>query len=250
MTSNEDRTAIIILAAGLGTRMKSNKAKVLHTLQNRPMIHYVVDTAVKVSEKNVIVVTGHQSEEVRSTVLCMNSGISFAYQEQQLGTGHAVMCALPIVESNIEEIVILCGDVPLLSPGTIIDLIKDHRSKSNHVTVLGVRLKDPTGYGRMITDKAGNLIKIVEEADADIVEKKIDIVNSGIYCVEKKFLSEALKLINPDNAQKEYYLTDIIGIGKQKNKKIGLCIGSSAKEVMGINSIQDLETVEQALAFH
>ncbi len=248
MTSNENQTTIVILAAGLGTRMKSNKAKVLHTLQHRPMIHYVVDTAVKVTGKNVIVVTGHQSEEVRATVLSRTPDISFAYQDQQLGTGHAVMCALPEIKQNIRDVVILCGDVPLLSPGTICQLIKDHRKMSNHVTVLGVKIEDPTGYGRMITDQSGHLIKIVEEADADSAEKKINIINSGIYCVDRDFLFQALELINPNNAQQEYYLTDIIGIGRQNNKTVGLCIGSNTTEVMGINSIQDLENVEQILS--
>ncbi len=247
MKENEKNIAIIILAAGLGTRMKSNKAKVLHTLKGRPMINYVVDTAASVAGEDVIVVTGHQSEKVRETVSLESVETCFAYQDKQLGTGHAVLCALPTLRDFIEEVVILCGDVPLLTSGTVTRLIRKHREQKNDVTVLGVEIEKPEGYGRMITDQDGNLLRIVEEADASSEEKRVRVINSGIYCVQRDFLEASLNQLKPDNVQNELYLTDIIGIGHKRKKKVGLYIGSNSNEVIGINSIQDLNEVENLM---
>jgi len=247
MTQKLDhRTAVIILAAGLGTRMKSDMAKVLHKVCRKPMISHVVDMAVEVAGENIIVVTGYQSDQVRETAR-KSAQVGFAYQEKQLGTGHAVLCAMPELHKGIENVIILCGDVPLLSAGTVFSLIESHNKQNNQITVLAVEVENPKGYGRMIVNQVGSLVKIVEEADANQDEKSIRIINSGIYCVERKFLEHALRMLKPDNAQNEFYLTDIISIGADENKKIGLFMGNNSDEVVGINCLQDLVKAEKLM---
>ncbi len=240
------KTAIIILAAGLGTRMKSDMAKVLHKVGEKPMINHVVDTAEGVSTDNIIVVTGYQSDLVREAVKACKE-IRFAFQEKQLGTGHAVLCAMPELKEHIENVVILCGDVPLLLSETVSFFIDHHKITKNILTVLAVAVNNPTGYGRMIVDDQGALIKIVEEADASKDQKNINLINSGIYCAERSFLDHALNLLTPENAQGELYLTDIISIASKEKQKIGLYIGQNADEVIGVNSLKDLHQADQIL---
>jgi len=235
--------AIIILAAGLGTRMKSDKAKVLHTVLEKPMITYVTEAAVKVAGNEVVVVVGHQADKVRETVL-ETEDVKFSYQNKQLGTGHAVMCAMPNISDNIKKVVILCGDVPLLSWKTISDLVDTHEKNENDITVLAINFDKPKGYGRIIIDKAGNVIKIVEEADASDEEKSITTVNSGVYCVDREYLVTALGLITSDNAQGELYLTDILGIIDSNARKAGMVLCPDANELVGVNSVEDLKNVE------
>ncbi len=242
-----DTMAIVILAAGLGTRMKSDKAKVLHCLSEKPMISYVVETASKiVGIENVVVVVGHQAEAVRREVVKQGPAL-FAYQAQQNGTGHAVWCALDHLPQAADEVLILCGDVPLLTAQTLKNLIKIHRKESRDVTLLTVRLETPTGYGRIIQDSRGNVLKIVEEADASEAEKAIDTVNAGIYCVKKAFLKSSLSSINSDNAQNELYLTDIIEVACCQGKRVGVLMTVDPDEVVGVNSVNDLDRAEALL---
>jgi UDP-N-acetylglucosamine diphosphorylase/glucosamine-1-phosphate N-acetyltransferase len=238
--------AVIILAAGKGTRMKSDKAKVLHELIGKPMINYVVETASKVAGDNIVVVVGHQRQEVKNAVL-LTANARFALQEEQKGTGHAVHCALPEIDSSIDDIVILCGDVPLISSDTINNLIDKHKKENAVVTVLAVNVKNPKGYGRMITDESGSVLKIVEEADANDNEKSICLINSGIYCVEKNFLFQSIAKIKDCNAQNEFYLTDIVGIASLDNKRVSLFEGPSTDEVIGVNTCDDLDNAQQLL---
>jgi len=238
--------AVIILAAGKGTRMKSDKAKVLHELIGKPMINYVVETASKVAGDNIVVVVGHQRQEVKDAVL-LTANARFALQEEQKGTGHAVHCALPEIDSSIDDIVILCGDVPLISSDTINNLIDKHKKENAVVTVLAVNVKNPKGYGRMITDESGSVLKIVEEADANDNEKSICLINSGIYCVEKNFLFQSIAKIKDCNAQNEFYLTDIVGIASLDNKRVSLFEGPSTDEVIGVNTCDDLDNAQQLL---
>lgn len=240
------KTAVIILAAGLGTRMKSDMAKVLHKVGGKPMINHVVDTASGVTTDNIIVVTGYQSDRVREAVKSYPN-VCFALQEKQLGTGHAVLCAMSEVKEHIDSVVILCGDVPLLVSETVSLFIQHHQRKGNVLTVLAVEVEIPTGYGRMIVDDDGMLIRIVEESDATVDEKRINIINSGIYCVERAFLDRALSMLKPENAQGEFYLTDIISIAANEKLKIGLYIGQNSDEVIGVNSLQDLSQAEYIL---
>ena len=239
----QNNVAVIILAAGLGTRMKSDLAKVLHPILDQPMIRYVLATASSIVADNIVVVVGHQADEVKR-VCSQPPGIRFALQEKQMGTGHAVLSAMPQLANNVEDVIILCGDVPLLKEKTVRLLLDDHRKNKRIVSLLAVEIDQPRGYGRVIIDDQRNLSRIVEEADATAAEKEVKLINSGIYCVDRRFLDESLAQITPDNAQGEFYLTDIIGIGYQASKKIGVMVGDDDMEVSGVNSIDDLKIVE------
>ncbi len=246
MNKFNDSVVIVILAAGKGTRMKSDKAKVLHHVSDRPMIMHVVNTAVEIAGKDIIIVIGCQAEKVRE-VVSAEADVIFALQKEQKGTGHAVKCALPGLPQNCRYVVILSGDVPLIRASTIRKLISDHVDQENDITVLGVSLENPFGYGRIISNSCGGVAKIVEEADANESEKTINTVNSGIYCVNKNFLENSLSKIRSNNNQNEIYLTDIVEIAHQLGKKIGLMICMDQREVMGVNTAQDLLNVEAVL---
>ena len=237
---------IIILAAGLGTRMRSDKAKVLHEVCGKPMIEHVVQTAAHVAGSNIVVVVGHQADRVKAVIDHIAS-VGYALQKEQLGTGHAVQCALPHLATTVTDVVILCGDVPLIRSETIDHLVASHIDAKRDVSLLGVKVEDPTGYGRVILDSQGNLSAIVEEADADESQKKIKLINTGIYAVKREFLETALPKLSTDNAQGEVYLTDIIGIGYEQGESIGICIGDDSNEIVGVNSRDDLQLAEKLM---
>lgn len=242
-----NRTAIVVLAAGKGTRMKSDMAKVLHPLLGKPMIQYVVDTAAQMVQERVVVVVGHQAEAVRRAVTTI-ADTRFAEQRRQLGTGHAVQCALPQIDPSVETVVVLCGDVPLISTGTLSAFIAGHHGGGRDISVLCVRVPDPTGYGRIVTDRAGRFTGIVEERDATAAQRKINLVNTGIYCIRRALLKTGLDKIRCDNAQGEYYLTDIVHIGAVADWRIGYEQCADIEEVVGINTLEDLSRVAQALS--
>lgn len=242
-----ESTAIVILAAGKGTRMRSDKAKVLHRLHDRPMIMHVLETALEIAGNDIVVVVGHQAEKVKK-VVSDAADVAFAFQREQKGTGHAVSCAMAELPRHCDHVVILSGDVPLIRPSTIRNLMSDHVDQKNDITVLGVCLENPFGYGRIVTNVAGGVEKIVEEADASERDKAITIVNSGIYCVGRDFLEMALSQITPNNNQNEIYLTDVVGVAHGLGRKIGLMICHDPREVMGINTPQDLSHIEALLA--
>ncbi len=241
-----NNVAVIILAAGMGTRMKSDKAKVLHEITDQPMIVYVVETARKVAGDSVIVVVGHQAQKVRECLSGFDELI-FAHQDKQLGTGHAVLCALPQIPDHCEEVVILCGDVPLIQSETIIDLVTDHLEHTRDISLLAVELDHPHGYGRVVLDNNRSITAIIEEADATTEQKTIRLVNTGIYCIKKEFLLEALPKIKSDNAQGELYLTDVMAIAYRGKKRIGVQIGTDYQQILGVNTCQDLELVEEIM---
>ncbi|MDA3834700.1 MAG: NTP transferase domain-containing protein [Spirochaetales bacterium] len=246
MQNLERNVAVIILAAGLGTRMKSGKAKVLHKILGKPMVIYVVETAKRVAGNNVILVVGNQADKMRE-IVSENNELIYAIQKDQLGTGHAVLCALPYIPEHIEEVVILCGDVPLLSSDTIVRLIDDHIKAKRDISLLAVEIDNPTGYGRVILDEDLHVSKIVEEADATDEQKKIKTINTGIYCVKKKFLLNSLVKIKSDNAQAELYFTDIVEIGYREKKVVGALASRDYEEIIGVNTCQDLITVETVM---
>jgi len=210
------------------------------------MVIYVVETAEKVAGKNIILVIGNQAEKVQK-VVSEKASVHYALQAEQLGTGHAVSCALPYVSEFCDEVVILYGDVPLITADTILQFISKHRNEKLDITLLAVEMEDPYGYGRIIMDKENRLKRIVEETDATEEERQIKIINTGIYCVKKDILSHTLSKIKPNNSQGEFYLTDIVEIGYRENKKMGVYIADNGNEFNGINSISDLTEAENLM---
>lgn len=245
-----DDSAFIVLAAGLGTRMKSDKAKVLHELHGKAMIIYIMETLKQIAEKNIIVVVGYQADKVKRKITQSYHGVNFATQKIPKGTGDAVLKAIPLIDENIRNIVILCGDVPLVRADTLKMLIQHHIDQGNHLTIQAVNMDNPYGYGRIVFDKCRQVTKIVEESDADENEKKITKINTGIYCVEKEFLVDAVKKIQPNNIKGEYYLTDIVHMAYQQKKKVGAIVGNSPEEFTGINSADELKKAEERLLKH
>lgn len=242
-----DCIAVVILAAGKGTRMKSDIAKVLHTISGRPMIAYVVETAVEIAGVNVVVVIGTHAGHVRQIVSSI-ADVRFAIQQEQKGTGNAVKCALPMLPEGCNEVVILSGDVPLIKASTVKHLIEHHITSNNDVSLLAVEIDNPFGYGRVLLSKTGDLKQIVEEVDATDFQKRINIINSGIYCVKREFLDFALSRLQPNNVQKEAYLTDIIEIAFKSKKRAGFVIGQDSNEILGVNTPNDLQRIESLLA--
>jgi UDP-N-acetylglucosamine diphosphorylase/glucosamine-1-phosphate N-acetyltransferase len=240
------KIAVVILAAGLGTRMKSNKAKVLHKVCGKPMVNYVVETASRIAGNNVVLVVGHQADKIRQAVSDLGT-FSYAYQKEQLGTGHAVLCALPQLPDHCRQVLILYGDVPLIKAETLSALIRVHANEKRDISILAVELEDPSGYGRILLDKSGRVQSIIEEADASAQQKRIKLINTGIYCVKKEFLLRAVPQIRSDNAQGEIYLTDIVGIAYNEKRHIGVTVGGDHFEVTGINTIQELKRIERAM---
>ena len=246
MAFNKEKQAVVILAAGMGKRMKSGKAKVLHEILGKPMIMYVVETANRIAGNNVVLVIGNQADKVREMV-SESAEVIFALQKDQLGTGHAVSCALPYLPDHTQEVVVLCGDVPLLTFGTVMRLIKDHVKAKRDISLLAVEIDNPKGYGRVLFDKNRNVSGIVEEADASAEQKRIKTINTGIYCIKKEFLFDSLQKVKSDNVQGEFYLTDIVKIGYREGKVVGVIIGGDGEETIGVNNRHDLMTVENIM---
>jgi bifunctional UDP-N-acetylglucosamine pyrophosphorylase/glucosamine-1-phosphate N-acetyltransferase/UDP-N-acetylglucosamine pyrophosphorylase len=237
----------LVLAAGKGSRMKSDLPKVLHKINGQSMIHAVLSCAVSLLGRQVVVVIGHGGDLVKKAV-SRDFDVLFAWQKNLLGTGDAVKSALPVLPEGVADVLILCGDVPMVRPETLADLIEFHRREKNHLSLLSVRLENPTGYGRVLLDEENNLLCIREEADASAFERKNKLVNSGIYCIKKEFLIDAIKGIDRHNAQQEYYLTDIVKIAVASGRRAGCLLGQSAREVMGVNTPADLQKVACCMA--
>lgn len=235
----KDRFSTIILAAGKGTRMKSPLVKVLHTICGKPMLSYPVAVARYVGSEGIFIVVGHQAELVKTSV--SDNDLVFVYQKEQLGTGHAVLQTRDRFLDFEGTILILCGDVPLLTIYTVRSLLDYHFSGDAVVTVLTTVLDTPHGYGRVVKKTGGDILKVVEERDATYDEKKIREINTGIYCVESKFLFDALADIDNKNAQGEYYLTDIFEIANRRGYTARSFITNDPLEVMGINTPDDLK---------
>jgi bifunctional UDP-N-acetylglucosamine pyrophosphorylase/glucosamine-1-phosphate N-acetyltransferase/UDP-N-acetylglucosamine pyrophosphorylase len=240
-------TGAIILAAGKGKRMKSDLPKVLHRIRQRPMILYVLEVAQKIVGDALWLVVGHQAEQVKKEV-SPHFEVNFVMQQDQLGTGHAVKCALPQLPDFMKHVIVLCGDVPLINPLTLEKLLSLHLRESFDLTVLGVTVDKPTGYGRLIVDDCGKLSRIVEEADAEEHEKRIHVINSGIFCFTVEFLKKYLPHLKQDNKQKEQYLTDLVTLGAKDNCPMGMYMAIDSEECTGINSISELMRIEALMA--
>lgn len=228
----------VILAAGEGKRMYSKKPKVLHELCGMSMVEHVCHCAKEAGAEEIVVVVGHCAEEVQKKL----KGVKFAFQKNQLGTGHALMQADKYIESG--TVLVLCGDTPLLRAETIRKMYEIHKAQNNHATVLTADFENPFAYGRIIRDSSGNISAIVEERDADSKQKEIKEINSGIYLFEGRMLKEALCRLNNDNDQGEYYLTDVIKNFSNKNLKIGAFKIENSHEIMGVNNRLQLSEAE------
>jgi bifunctional UDP-N-acetylglucosamine pyrophosphorylase / glucosamine-1-phosphate N-acetyltransferase len=238
--------AAIILAAGKGTRMKSDLVKVLHPLLGVPMLTYTVDLALHgIKAERTVVVIGHQADRIQQ--LYKDSPLQFAVQAKQLGTGHAVMQAVPFLEGFKGLVLILCGDVPLVKAETLHSLVDAFHTNRSILAVMTVRVENPYGYGRIVRHQDGSIERIVEEKDATERERKINEINTGIYCIDAAFLKEGLKEIGQENAQGEYYLTDLVEIAGRRGLQCSACIVSDPVEVMGINTRVDLATAGEKL---
>lgn len=235
----------IILAAGKGTRMKSEMPKVLLPLGGKPLLSYTITLAQRMGSGKVIVVVGYGAQRVREWFSAEH--IVFVEQTEQLGTGHAVLTAEEYLNNFDGEVLILCGDVPLLRPETAADFLNHHRTSGAKVTVMTTVLLEPGNYGRIVRDERGQVVKIVEARDASPEELAVKEINTGIYCADASFLRVALRHITNDNAQREYYLTDIMMIAHSQGEKMGAYVVSDPTEVMGINTPEELKEAEYAL---
>jgi UDP-N-acetylglucosamine pyrophosphorylase len=225
--------------------MKSDLAKVLHVLNGKPLLHYSLAAAESAGAEKIVVIIGHQADKIRDDF--SSSGCIFVEQKPQLGTGHAVLQAKNVLADYKGLIVILCGDVPLLKPATIKSLVDNHLAAKAVVSVLTTIPPPPHAYGRIVKDDKDNVLKIVEYKDATEDEKKIGEINTGIYCVDTKFLFSALGKVNNNNQQHEYYLTDIVEIACRAGQKVKSFIASDYIEVMGINTVEELSRAEKYL---
>ena len=234
----------VILAAGMGTRMKSKMPKVLHKVCGKPLSKWVIDASKAAGVDKVCAVVGHKAETVKEV---LGDVCEFALQAEQKGTGHAVMQAIDVIKNSKGEVVILNGDTPLITAETINKAIEYHKNNGNQATVITAILDDATGYGRIVRDNDGSVLKIVEQKDASEEEKKINEVNSGMYVFDAQSLVYALDKITPNNAQGEYYLTDTLEILLSAGKKIGGYAISDNDEIRGINDRVQLNEAEKIM---
>ncbi len=239
-----DKLNAIVLAAGQGSRMKSAYPKVLHKILGQPMLKYVVDSANQVGAGSIVIVVGFEGEQV---VKSLGPDFQYVWQREQLGTGHAVLMAESALSGMEGDLLVLYGDTPLLEPETIRDLVAIKRSKEAVAAILTTRLNDPSGYGRIIRDSRGNINGIIEDKDASPEQKRINEVNTGVYCFKIKTLLKALKLLSPRNAQGEYYLTDVFKIFVEQGLPIAGVLTDQAEQVMGPNDRVQLGSTENYL---
>ncbi|MBY0275156.1 bifunctional UDP-N-acetylglucosamine diphosphorylase/glucosamine-1-phosphate N-acetyltransferase GlmU [Candidatus Binatia bacterium] len=244
-SGSDQRLAVVVLAAGQGTRMKSAHAKVLHHLGGKPLVRHVLDACAPLGAARTAVVVGHQADAVEAA--CDGYGASFALQREQRGTGHAVRIACEAsLDGFAGDVVIVYGDVPLLETGTLQRLLRRHREQGALLSLLTTVVDDPFGYGRIVRDADGRLEAIVEERDASVAQKPIREVNPGIYCARSGFLVEALAELVPNNAQGELYLTDIVAAAVRGGGNV--CTEPvDPHEVAGINSRAELARLEGIL---
>ena len=236
-------THVVILAAGQGTRMKSAKPKVLHEIAGRPMIEHVLRTAAAVSPATTTVIVGHKAKYVEDQ-LGMRSGLAFALQDPQLGTAHALQQAEPHLKGRGGTLVLLSGDVPLLSRRTLETLLETHRGAQAAATVVTATVERPFGYGRIVRSK-GHIVRIVEERDASPAQRQIKEINSGIYAFDLAPLFDALRGISSKNAQGEYYLTDLIALYRRRKMVVDTILVDDPAEIRGINSRSELAEVSR-----
>ncbi|WP_123042685.1 bifunctional UDP-N-acetylglucosamine diphosphorylase/glucosamine-1-phosphate N-acetyltransferase GlmU [Cohnella candidum] len=234
----------IVLAAGQGKRMKSKLYKVLHPVCGKPMVGHVIDTVRDASCERVVVIVGHGAEAVKER---LGDGAEYALQAQQLGTGHAVMQAKPLLGSEEGITLVICGDTPLVSAATVEAMMERHIREGAAATVLTAKMDDPTGYGRVVRGDDGAVLRIVEQKDCTPEEAAINEINAGTYCFDNRLLFEALESVTNENAQGEYYLTDVIGILQKKGKRVAASLLKDPSEAIGVNDRMALGEAERLM---
>ncbi len=240
------RVKAVILAAGKGTRMKSELPKVIHEALGKPMVEYSIEAAQGAGAElsDICLVVGHGADQVKKTV---GDKVTYVIQEEQLGTGHAVKCASEFIGTD-GLTMILCGDTPLIKGETLKKLVDTHIEEGNAITVLTAVVDDPTGYGRIIKDSWGKFVKIVEQKDATLEEQRVDEINSGMYIFNSDILTTALSQLNNNNKQGEYYLTDTIEIVKSQGLgEVSTMVINDVDETKGVNSPEQLREAEEIL---
>jgi UDP-N-acetylglucosamine diphosphorylase/glucosamine-1-phosphate N-acetyltransferase len=239
-------TVAVILAAGQGKRMKSEMPKVLHEINGKAVIEFVIETARALGVAKVFVVIGYQGGLVQYRL--KSRGLEFVWQREQLGTGHALLQTKPFLEHFKGKILVLCGDMPLVSVDSLEKLLTALDQEGVPAAVLTGELEDPQEYGRVLKTKNGYVDKIVEYKDANPKEKKVKEVSSGTFCFEARTIFPILEQVTADNAQQEYYLTDVARILKEQGKKTMAVLAQSPEELMGINSEEDLQALKETWA--
>src|SRR5258705_3432217 len=239
---------VLILAAGLGTRMKSGRAKVLHELGGLPLITYVCRAAQALSPERIYVVVGHQADEVERAVQTeVGDAAAFVTQTEQRGTGDAVLAAQSQLGNSDSLVLVLSGYVPKIRAATLKNLVDQHRAGEAACSILCVWLENPTGYGRIIRDENEQFARIVEQKDATLEERQIREINSGIYCFDARKLFAALIRVEPSNKQGEYYLTDVPQILLSDGEKVNIYLHGDTREVSGINTRAELAEFENLM---
>jgi bifunctional UDP-N-acetylglucosamine pyrophosphorylase/glucosamine-1-phosphate N-acetyltransferase len=237
---------VVVLAAGKGTRMKSDRAKVMHEVFFAPMLHHVLTALAPLGLLGqTVVVTGHQAEAVEASLA--DFPVAFARQGEQLGTAHAVSAARSHYENFQGTVVILCGDTPLLRSETLRWMLDEHRGSGASLTVMTTSMADPTNYGRIISGPDGGILGIVEERDATAEQKAISEINAGVYCVDAQFLCDGLPAIDDNNRQGEFYLTDLVAIARAGGRAVGRFLATDSLEVLGVNSRLELAAAHREL---
>lgn len=234
----------IVMAAGKGTRMQSKKSKLVQKIYGKEIVKRAVENAKRAGIEDVVAIVGYMKEEVMQV---LGEDVKYAYQEQMLGTGHAVMQATNYLEGKKGKVLVLNGDVPILRPETLNRLLNKSTENKESATLLTAIYDNPTGYGRIIRDEGGNVKAIVEEKDTNIEQKQIKEINAGIYCFDIEELLSALKELTPNNAQGEYYLTDVIKIMNDKGLRTGAVIVEDNTEILGVNDRIQLEMLTKVL---
>ena len=234
-----------IMAAGKGTRMQSDLPKVLHKLNDRPMVHYVIDLAEKINSDKIVLIIGYKSELLKNE--CSKRNVEFVLQAPQLGTGHAIQMTEAAFVGYDGDLLVLSGDVPLLTEKSVLALIKVHQNNNSTATLLTADLDDPFGYGRVIRDVDGSVESIVEHKDANESQLKIKEINVGIYLFDSKSLFKALKSVKNENPQGEYYLPDVVPMFIENGLSVRAVKSESFDETRGINTIDQLKKAETIL---
>lgn len=227
----------VILAAGKGTRMESDLPKVIHTIEGKCLVDYVIEAALKAGVDEICLVIGYQADKVREAVHYKD--VFYVLQKEQLGTGHAVKCAADFL-GNDGDTLILAGDTPLITAETLKNLMLRHRERKNAVTVLSAMVEDAAGYGRIVRDSQGNFVKIVEHKDATKEERRIKEMNAAMYIFKTSELKEALEKITTNNVQGEYYLPDTLAVIKEKGLPVDAYTLDSPEDINGVNTQKQL----------